>query len=1102
MTKVVLLLVLVLGARESSAGITVVYDFVDHFTDARIVNAMNAGAGSSKAGGVQKRSLGLHPITGETTATYEVSLPQIKPGERLIFMMSAGISDGIKLDEPEHPFDGVSFAVRVNGDDQFTANLKETKWIDGSIDLTARAGKQVEIVFVTKPNANSNYDWAAFGSPRVLRLSNGLFGHSDTVKTAKGIVVVNYSGNNSVTIVPTGMLDRSLEDKSAITWSAPKDNGFAQGFAAIPFDFTSIGATGVELHFTDLINGIDVYKFDPQLEIVSFGPANAFVFADTPTEFRCVVRNAGEGALKTSIEAKLSVSGSQSVGPLLPGEEKTLTWQGIKFPGGEAAALLTMSGLTANWSGITVKLPPMPPKAETAEVKQLEDCTIVLQNPLIRMVVPKTKDGYAGWMISIPKGADWQTAATGTFGKLVTPGQTINLYPSEVKTPGVLAVLFTGKALDCEFEWRFTIDSSQPKVSASSAITADKPLEILHFSGPMVYAGEGSFGAAKDEGLFPGLEYLLTERSSGTENAGAPYDLRTIPHPNKITIPLMTVREGGMLVSLEWDPLQKWDGVNDRPAAVFASPNFLDGQDNHLMGLFAPSVPEWMPENKQIASKPYTLDAGKSISLTADIIARSDSKTILDAIDGWVSRHPVPDPPDIGKKSVELMDLCNKAYTESAWDPAAEAWKHTNTSQGSFDHMIAVYLKDQLNHRPPAKRTSIEPAFNEAMAGAKGNLSLDTALLTGGVEGALKQTADHANGLIASQRADGSWPYTPDEKHSVFGKTGDSSSGCSAAPAEVVLHYAVISGDVKAREAGLKALAYLDTQSRPEGAQTWELQLHVPDILASARLINCYLYGYQMTDDKKYLDRAIYWAKSGLPFVYLWNAADRPIMRYGAIPVFGVTWFTAQPWFGVCVQWCGLEYANSLLRLSDYDKGQPWDKIARGILNCGIQQQLYITEKYPADAGMYPDAYSPIKGAEEYHWDLNPRLISRMFPRLFGTDAFPNTFIITDRRGTKLALTLPLKEVQLRYDVQFLKGDFRGIPRATIYGILTGVRDPVSVQFNRPLRPADDLDAVESGYRYYPETRVTIVKFKSEFDNTLAIDLLEHNSDIPKTPGE
>ena len=1094
MTKVLLLLGLILIAVESSAGISVVYDFVDHHSDAKIANALSSGVSPSIAGGMEKKSFSLHPVAGETTATYKVGLPQVKPGERLVLMFSAGIRDGIKTDEPEHPFDGVSFGVRINGEGQFSTDLKEAKWVDGSFDLTSWAGKQIEIVFVTGPNSNSNYDWAAFGNPKIAKLSSSVPIKNDRVPISKGVLTADSVEPVSLEVIPVDSAGKKIGD--GISLSAP-----AGEFAAFQFDFTKLRPAGVKIMRQGKMD-LEVYKFDPQLEIVSFGPVNALVLADTPTDLQCVIKNAGEGSLDGTVGAKLSGSTSQSVGPLLPGEEKTLTWQGIKFPEGEATASLTMSGLTSTWSGMIVKLPPMPPKAQAAEAKRLPDGTIVLQSPVIRMAFLKTKTGYAAWMISAPKGADWETAATGSFGKIVTPGQdqplTFNLYPTDAKITGA-AVSFTEKrqigSSDCQFEWTFTLDPSKSKVSASSAITAGKPIDVLHFSGPTVYAGDGSFGGNKDGGLFPGLEYLLTERSSGMENAGPPLNLRTVPHPNKITIPFMAVRKGGALVSLEWDPLQKWDGVNDRPAAVFASPNFLDGQENHKMGLFAPSVPDWTVENQQIASKPYPLEAGKSLRLTADIVVNSNSSTILDAVDGWISRHPLPEPPETGKKSYEAMDLLNQAYAKSAWDPNTNGWKHTNTSdKGTFDPMIAVYLRDQINHLPPSRRAAIDPVFKAAMEKANGNLNLDIALLTGGVADAYKRMADQANGLIAAQRADGSWPFTPDEKHSVFGKTGDSSSGHSSIYAETVLRYAVISSDPKAREAGLKALGYLDTQSRPEGAQTWELQLHVPDILASARLINCYLYGYQMTENKKYLDRAVYWAKSGLPFVYLWNADDRPIMRYGTIPVFGATWFTSQPWFGVCVQWCGLEYANSLLRLSDYDKSQPWDKVAMGIMNCGIQQVLYITEKYPADAGMYPDAYSPVKGAEEYHWDLNPRLISRMFTRIYGRDAFPNTFIITDRRGEKLAVTLPLKGVQLHYDVEFLKGDFMGVPGATLYGLVTGVRYPVSMQFGQVIHPVEDVDKVDQGWRYFPDTRTTIVKFKSGLENTLAVDLLEHNT--------
>ncbi|MCL5995519.1 MAG: hypothetical protein M1546_05615, partial [Chloroflexi bacterium] len=117
-------------------------------------------------------------------------------------------------------------------------------------------------------------------------------------------------------------------------------------------------------------------------------------------------------------------------------------------------------------------------------------------------------------------------------------------------------------------------------------------------------AGEGSFGPARESGLFPGLEFLTgAEQSSGTDFADPPANRRYVPHPNKITIPFMAVnaevadppagcwcklwlvtaacgrvpmgsaQPQHVTTGLIWDPLQRWDGIHDRPAALFASPN-------------------------------------------------------------------------------------------------------------------------------------------------------------------------------------------------------------------------------------------------------------------------------------------------------------------------------------------------------------------------------------------------------------------------------------------------------------------------------------------------------------------------------------------------
>ncbi len=1053
----VLLATMLASIRPSSAGIEVAYDFVSHYPDAKVADAMNPAATPSTVGGVQRRSLIIHPTDKEATATYKVSLPQVSNGERLIFAYSAGIRDGIDLNDTKRPFDGVKFTLRIDGKEQFSALIKENKWLDRAVDLTASAGKQIEVVFATDKVGTTDYDWAAWGEPRILKLSNNLFGSTASVKTAKGIVVIDWSmGPNGVTIRPTG----ANKPNSDVHWDCPTGVGDRQT-AVVPFDFTGIGATGAELQMTDNVH-VEVYEFAPHLKVASFGPSNAVLIAGQPAELRCVVKNTGEGIMHASSGAKATLSGTfqggaQTIGDLNPGQQKTFVWPIPKLAVGSAKASVAISGsgintMSRSWEGDVVKLPAsVPAKVTTAESTRLPDGTILLQNQKLRVMFLHGANGYSGWIAFIPQGTEWNPVASGSpLGKVTVAGangsepQTYILNPNDLKLIDGPGIYFTtekqiGQA-NCHFEWIFTLPADASAVSITQSMTSTQPVDVLHFSGPMVYAGDQSFGKAKDEGLFPGLEYLLSESSSGRENAGAPYDLRTVPHPNKITIPFMAVRKGSTLVSLEWDPLQKWDGTADRPAAVFASPNFLDGEDNHKMGIFAPSVPQWTTENQEVAAKPYTLKPGKSITLKAELVVKADSTTVLDAVDGWVARHGIPAYAEPTIPDYEYLDLCDKAFLKTAWSDDAKAWKHTNTHSPSFDPMIAAYLLNRANYIPEPERSKlIRDLAVSAIEKAPDQVNLDVALLYGDVEGALNRMAAQVKQLIAAQKPDGSWPFTPDKAHEVFGKPGDSSSGWTAANAIPVLHYALATSDPAARDAGLKALKYLDTQSRPEGAQTWELQLHVPDILASGRLVDAYLSGYLLTDDQKYLDRAVYWARSGLPFVYLWNAADRPIMRYGTIPVFGVTWFTAQPWFGNIVQWCGLDYAYSIGRLADYDKTMPWMTIAQGILKCGIQQMQYIQKKYPEDEGMYPDAFSAITGEEAYHWDLNPRLVAKIAMLCFDGDAFPRTSGVTDKYGCRLAFTAPADVVKTTLAGEFLKADIVPAPGAPMYILMSGV---------------------------------------------------------------
>ena len=144
---------------------------------------------------------------------------------------------------------------------------------------------------------------------------------------------------------------------------------------------------------------------------------------------------------------------------------------------------------------------------------------------------------------------------------------------------------------------------------------------------------------------------------------------------------------------------------------------------------------------------------------------------------------------------------------------------------------------------------------------------------------------------------------------------------------------------------------------------------------------------HQIFGEAEHLRRAEYWAKTGLPFLYLWNLPDRPGMRYGSIPIFGATFYT-HSWFGVPVQWNGLVYAYYIQRLSMHSEF-PWKTIAEGIAASALQQQWTEGEL----KGTYPDAlYESCQEGRGPH--INPENIMANLFALRGYDPDISTGVL------------------------------------------------------------------------------------------------------------
>jgi hypothetical protein len=289
-----------------------------------------------------------------------------------------------------------------------------------------------------------------------------------------------------------------------------------------------------------------------------------------------------------------------------------------------------------------------------------------------------------------------------------------------------------------------------------------------------------------------------------------------------------------------------------------------------------------------------------------------------------------------------------------------------------------------------------------------------------------------------------------------------------------VLEYARVTGDPEATESVIKAANWCNTQRRPEGAQTWELHLHVPDVLAVPYLIDINLGAYDLTGDAGYLQEANRWAWTGLPFTYLWNPYYRPIMRYGTIPVFGVTFHDVQSWFGVIVHWNGLVYAHSLLDLAERcpcDGPMDWRRFALGIIRHGMQEQM-TDGPY---MGMYPDAFSAVKGDEDYTWWLNPQYVAINTFRLGGlnVDAKPMTL---RAEGDVTRITSSARIIEARYDpegITLVLDDAEGVPTHTL---IAGAMPEAILCEGQPLERVDDIESVRHGWQRLDAHHATLIK--------------------------
>ncbi len=411
--------------------------------------------------------------------------------------------------------------------------------------------------------------------------------------------------------------------------------------------------------------------------------------------------------------------------------------------------------------------------------------------------------------------------------------------------------------------------------------------------------------------LFCGLELLGTgESSSSTLDVETDAHLRYAPDPSAVTWPLMAEERDPRNVAVTWDrrDLQP----------LFARPNLFDAVPGSRMALrgrghyqvrvhLKPGALEdeirWATE-LLLTPRPSTRDAPQPTRAAQSALCRA-------ALAG-----PLRDSPDRGR----------------GWGHCAEpSWPRA--PYASF--VSTLWRIDGVLPAIPA---------GGALADGGSHLTDDAAwFLTGQAQPWLEQRQQAADQLRAAQQTDGLWHDTGPFSRGHFETTA---IGLCAPKALALLDHYRCTNSTKARDAGYRALLAMERFDLPRGAQTWELPLHAPDLLAAAYAVAAFVRGAELCgpsnpDDvarrREWIAQARRWAILGLPFVYLWG--DRPIERYATIPAFAATNWTAPCWIGLPVQWCGVVYADALVKLAAHDATGPWRVIAKGILATGEAMQ-------------------------------------------------------------------------------------------------------------------------------------------------------------------
>jgi hypothetical protein len=514
-------------------------------------------------------------------------------------------------------------------------------------------------------------------------------------------------------------------------------------------------------------------------------------------------------------------------------------------------------------------------------------------------------------------------------------------------------------------EQSFTASARPGGIEVETRVTVDRDRDVLFLPLFTLLPGLGAdFGTNKTQALLAGVEYLENEESSSERDLRGPQARRQVPDSLKLTFPLMALAADERWAGLMWEGSPRIAALHDTPDRIFRA-------GGSAMALLFPGADPAQREDGNVL--PYDgerLRAGEALVLRATLLG-GQGTTVVPAVQEFVARRGLPPLPKPDFSATEFFRLAARGWLDSAIRDGDRFRHAVGPNFGSAPAADAAFYLDwlaprvgdealaaRLKRQAAASLALVKPASFNSTAVGHVRLPAPALVYGAGAENAITALAEGRQ-LVGRFRPDGSLPFAAAGSAAELGSThwSTEANGLASDVVALALEKATFSGDRQLMADALRLLHALDRfrGGVPRGAQTWEVPLHTPDILASAYLCQAYLMGFEVTGDPAWLDEARYWAWTGVPFVYLAAPNAKPVGVYSTTPVLGATQFVAPNWIGLPVQWCGLVYANALRRLAPHDANGPWVRLADGIALAGVQHTHTAAE--PDKQGLLPDSF-------------------------------------------------------------------------------------------------------------------------------------------------